>query len=160
MLLAIDPGTESSGLVFVDENKTITPHVTDNELIFDMINTDMVQQVAIEGFWPRNKKIGVTTFKAMNWASRFYQCAIDHGKKSAFIYTKKSNKDVGAKSVSVFLTGENNSKVGERKKAIKRMYPELAPFERFNCTGDHMWSALAVALTWMGSKRFLMEVRK
>lgn len=83
MILAIDPGNDSSGYVAytVKCNKIqileFDPKANNFELL-DRIGSDSsLETVVIERLKPRGQQIGESTFKSIEWASRLLQRAID-----------------------------------------------------------------------------------
>lgn len=158
MILAIDPGSEESGYVILDNNlKPLDKGKVKNEKLLDDIQMgrftslsfdESITHVAIEMIASYGMPVGAEVFETCVWIGRFMGDLEDRGLKPKYIYRKdeklnlcqsmKAN-DATIKQALVdrFAKGQKNYGKGTKK--------EPGFFYGFKAD---VWSAMAVAVTY------------
>ena len=150
LMLAIDPGTEKSGVIMFDRENKSEPiwhqSVMDNGDLIDYILTysNRIRHLAIEQIRSYGMAIGATTLDTVEWSGRFIQC---------FIYATHHDDNImriPRLEIKVHLCGVARAKDANIRQAlIDRLGPpgtKKNPGPTYGVT-SHMWSALAVAVT-------------
>lgn len=77
IILAIDPGTTESGMVYwdTDDGSISAAQIRDNDHILKCIYASRVGVVAIEWIQSYGMAVGKTTFETCLWAGRFVEAA-------------------------------------------------------------------------------------
>ena len=153
ILIAIDPGTESSGVVIYDGKKVIASYKDfENNDLVEQLRTDSwaCKHLAIEMVASYGMAVGKTTFETVYWIGRFVQAFGVHD--STRIYRK---------DVKMFLCNSMKAKDANVRQAILDRFepsgggktPQVGtkkePGPLFGVS-SHAWSALAIALTYFG----------
>jgi len=149
-ILAIDPGTEKSGVIMFDRENKVEPiwhqSVMDNGDLIEYILTygDRIRHLAIEQIRSYGMAIGATTLDTVEWSGRFIQC---------FIYATHYDDNIlriPRLEIKVHLCGTARAKDANIRQAlIDRLGPpgtKKNPGPTYGIS-SHMWSALAVAVT-------------
>lgn len=149
-ILAIDPGTEKSGVIMFDRESKDDPiwdqSIMDNDDLIDYILTygDQIEHLAIEQIRSYGMAIGATTLDTVEWSGRFIQC---------FIYATHYDDNImriPRLEIKVHLCGTARAKDANIRQAlIDRLGPpgtKKNPGPTYGIS-SHMWSALAVAVT-------------
>lgn len=149
-ILAIDPGTEKSGVIMFDRENKVEPiwhqSVMDNGDLIEYILTygDQIEHLAIEQIRSYGMAIGATTLDTVEWSGRFIQC---------FIYATHNDDNIlriPRLEIKVHLCGVARAKDANIRQAlIDRLGPpgtKKDPGPTYGIS-SHMWSALAVAVT-------------
>lgn len=167
IVVAIDPGTVLSGLVVLHGYNVVEKHVLPNDEVLDFIDTmeyvhtimDEVHTVSVAIEWVAcyGMAVGAEVFDTCRWVGRFEQMlSIANWSDPPTYITRKE--------VKMHLCGSMKAKDGNVRQAIIDMYPrtgggkipqigtkkEPGPLFGIN---SHIWSALAVALTYKGATK-------
>lgn len=151
-VLGIDAGSEKSGWVVFDTetfkvvHKGISPNKELTQLLGGGYDVAALEMIASYGM-----PVGKTTFDTCLWIGRFCQKIEDNGKKTNLLYKKID--------INPTICGSNKAKDSNIRQAILDMFPangggKTPQIGVKNNQGDlfgvssHMWSALAVALTY------------
>ncbi len=152
MLLAIDPGTEQSVYVLMDED--LKPlhfgKLTNDELLGMIMHGDFkfVANVAIEMIASYGMPVGATVFETCLWIGKFI-LAVDifYGIDANLIYRK---------DVKMNLCGTTKAKDGNIRQALIDRFGEVgvkkAPGWFYGFKAD-IWAAYAVGVTYHDMKR-------
>jgi len=159
-LLAIDPGTESSGFVIIDtDDMSVTSSdssISNNALLDWVIGYD-VDHMAVEMIASYGMSVGKTTFETCVWIGRFIQRWLSSNGETD--YTLVYRKDV-----KLTLCQSMRAKDANIRQELLDRYPATGggktpqvgtkkdPGPLFGVS-SHSWSALAVAHTWVDTKR-------
>jgi hypothetical protein len=150
-LIAIDPGSEQSAIVWIAHNGL--PKKFDkipNEGVLAQISTAFSQtgwnHLAIEMIASYGMPVGAEVFETCVWIGQFIQAW-------GGPYTK-----VYRREVKMFLCGNNTAKDGNIRQALIDRYGgkdaaigrKATPGPLYGISAD-VWSALAVAVTWQGT---------
>ena len=148
-ILAIDPGTEQSGVVMFDRENPDDPiwhkAVMDNDDLIKYILSygDRIEHLAIEQIRSYGMAIGASTLDTVEWSGRFIQC---------FIYATHYDDNImrlPRLEIKVHLCGTAKAKDANIRQAlIDRLgHPgtKKNPGPTYGIS-SHMWSALAVAV--------------
>ena len=158
-ILAIDPGTTHSGLVFLEDGRvTDSASAADNDAILATIAHLGAEHVAIEqirSFGP-DVWVGNETHETTHWAGRFHQRALDSGCNVLLIPRTE---------IKLHLTGSVRTKDPHVAGALRDLYggakackgTKAAPGPLYGVSG-HAWAALALAKT--AEARLLLEARR
>jgi hypothetical protein len=156
-VLAIDPGTtHSAWLIYRDGTVLDFGHVA-NEGVIEMLRREAYEDttVAIEMIASYGMSVGREVFETCVWIGRFAQVAIDANQGVEYVYRK---------DVKLHVCGTPRAKDANIRQAL---------LDRFERTGggktpqigtkakpgplygisSHVWSALAVAVTYSDTKR-------
>jgi hypothetical protein len=143
MLLAIDPGTTESAYVVMDDNlRIIKAEILPNDILLDCIGFTPIHAMAIEMIEGLGMPVGKETFETVWWIGRFCQAS-----RAPFhrIYRK---------DVKLHLCGNHRAKDANIRQAL---LDKLGPQGTKKNPGPtygiskHMWSALAVGVTYLES---------
>ena len=162
-ILAIDPGTEMSGVVTWDvlSGKIISAFLCDNVTLLQMLRTRIAAQTAllIEDIENYGMPMGQTTIQTIRWTGRFQEAWDSRPETTA--PGDMPMQYVTRRSVKLRLCGTSRAKDqnvnaalfnrfgGDRKAAIGT---KQVPGPLYGCTG-HTLSALAVAVSWLEEQR-------
>jgi hypothetical protein len=148
-LIAIDPGSERSAIVWIAHNGL--PKKFDkipNEEILAQISQTCSGWVhlAIEMIASYGMPVGAEVFDTCVWIGRFVQA---WGGPFTLVYRRE---------VKMFLCGNNTAKDGNIRQALIDRYggkdaaigKKASPGPLYRISAD-VWSALAVAVTWQGT---------
>lgn len=159
-ILAIDPGPERSAYVGLQNGVPQFAYIWENrEIIHAAIPTDYYTLV-IESVESYGMPVGKTTFETCYWIGRFWQKWVSHSIRSEV-------ELVSRKQVKLHLCGTARAKDSNVRQAlIDRFGPGKAkaiglkkspgPLYGFK---SHLWSALAVGVTYYDQVRDLREAR-
>ena len=155
--IAIDPGTEQSAVVWFEDGK---PDITkskidDNTAILDYVrmaaHSDVAAHLAIEMVASYGMAVGKETFETVRWIGRFEQAWKAVRPNSCTMVYRKD--------VKLHLCGQPRAKDANIRQAILDKYPrsgggttpqigtKKAPGPLYGMK-SHLWSALAVAITF------------
>lgn len=155
MIIAVDPGTETSGFVIYDEvNKIVGMAVAEMpnaEVLANLYQTTKVSEDAapivvcewIESF---GLAVGKEVFQTVRWIGRFEEAMLSKGRPFYTVTRKQVKinlchsmlaKDKNIRRVLLDMFGGDKA-VGTKK----------APGPLYSVS-SHSWSALAVAMTWL-----------
>jgi hypothetical protein len=147
MILAIDPGTESAGLVLLSKDcKIIDAQVLPNPQVLEYIlDTKGVDYLAIEQVKSYGMAVGETTFRTVEWSGRFIQ---------QWLHATKLLEDrvlrLPRLEIKLHLCQSPRANDGNIRQAlIDRLGApgsKREPGVTYNIK-THMWAALAVAIT-------------
>ena len=150
-LLAIDPGPVQSAWVILDTgSKTILGHgITANYALKAAMQEEQAGRLVIEGVQSYGMAVGRSVFETVFWIGRFVEA---WGRQFDLIYRSDVKaclchdsraKDTNIRAALIDMFG------GSRKEAIGI---KSAPGPLYGIKRD-MWSALAVALTWVDTRK-------
>jgi hypothetical protein len=153
-IFAIDPGTRESAYVEYDPTKTLSPilswgHVDNAKLLLELASP-LPRTGVIEVMQSYMLRVGESVFLTCEWIGRFdHQWRQVHASRSLGRLTKPE--------VSLHLCGRRNAtkpdlngalyqKFGGSRRAAVGVKKEPGPL--YGLVGDHIWDALALAVTW------------
>ena len=139
-VLAIDPGTESSGWVEYDGEILAHGNTGNSELLYSICNGPPAVHLAIEWMDHRaGQPVGATTFETCLWTGRIIQAfggpftLIQRHKVKHYLCNSTGVKDKHIRAALIHrFGGEQETKKGGRLHGI----------------ASHQWQALGVAVTW------------
>lgn len=137
MILAIDPGPESSGYCYYADGKVYgCGHIGNREML-DRVKTDCSDSIAIEMIASYGMAVGKDVFETCVWIGRFVEAA------------KVPVDLVYRKDIKLHLCGTMKAKDANIRQALIDLLGKPGtkknPGPTFGVTG-HGWSALAVAV--------------
>jgi hypothetical protein len=153
-IFAIDPGPERSAYVEYDPTNTLSPifgwgHVSNRELLLE-VGDEQPRDGVIEVMQSYMLRVGKSVFDTCEWIGRFdlrwYEV---HAERWLYRLTKPE--------VSLYLCGRRNAKKPDLNGALYQKFGgsrraavgiKKAPGPLYGLTGDHVWDALALAVTW------------
>jgi hypothetical protein len=143
-LLAIDPGTTSSGWVELnDRNEIIAHDITDNEELIDYVREFAVfdgHDLAIEMIASYGMPVGAEVFETCVWIGRMIQAYGGNGTITRVTRNQVKNH----------ICGSSKAKDGNVRQALIDLFgpkgTKNAPGPTFGFH-THMWAALGVAAT-------------
>lgn len=163
-LLAIDPGTDKSGWVVIDENKNVLHHgIWTNQELLNFFDTYVEYRLfdhdsmAIEMIASYGMPVGREVFETCVWIGRFIQ-AQEH------LPTPDDVKLIYRKDVKMHLCGTPRAKDPNVRQALIDLYPATGggkvpqigtksqPGPLYGMS-SHVWPALGVALTALKDKK-------
>lgn len=178
ILLAIDPGTASSGAVLVDTRykppkiERVYPEIDNNRLIKLIQGADsaedqfdgrwvLLHAVVIEHLTSMGMEIGASTMETIWWSGRLYEAT-----RNALLPVHT----VSRKDIKLHLCGTSRAKDKNIRQAIIDMYPatgagKVPQIGTKNHPGPlygmskHAWAALAVAIAWQYQQPPCEELR-
>lgn len=153
-VIAIDPGPTHSAVLFYDGIKTSRRQIIDNDrMIFTLTEDAMPEShLAIEMVESFGMAVGREVFETVFWIGRF--CEAYNGD-----FTR-----IGRKAVKMHLCQSMRAKDANIRRALLDRFPATGggktpqvgtksqPGPLFGIT-SHLWSALAVAVTWWDTRR-------
>jgi hypothetical protein len=146
-LLSIDPGTDKSGWVILEDGRVSSSDVSPNAGVLELVSR-WKEGLAIEMIAGMGMAVGQTTFDTCVWIGRFQQ-AYFQPDAVQFVYRR---------DVKLHLCGNSNAKDPNIRQALLDMFPRTGggktpqigtkamPGPLFGVS-SHAWSALAVAIT-------------
>jgi hypothetical protein len=142
ILLAIDPGPEYSGAVWIEEERRVAYAYpkADNLLILDEIRLGLLE-IVCERIVGQGKRVGNETFRTAEWYGRFEQRAADVGTPFHPV-TRKKVHDWAAKNCPRPLPATADARV---RKAMIHMYPAGA----LKGVTGHAMAALACGVYYL-----------
>jgi len=163
MILAIDPGTEKSGYVILNGMEILSSGIVDNENMLDIL--DVYKEVknvelVVEMVASYGMAVGKTVFETCVWIGRFIERFSGPYNK---IFRRQTSTN-GVSGVCMTLCHNNRAKDKNIRAAIIDLYEPTGggkikqigtkkqPGPLYGISG-HMWSALAVGLTYFLSKK-------
>jgi hypothetical protein len=149
MIIAIDPGTQQSAWVMMDEHGICSSGIEDNEYLLDRVgcyaqinqDSDYLLIEKIESF---GMPVGADVFETVYWTGRFAEAG------------KHWNIErIPRKDVKMALCGSMRAKDANIRQAIIDRYggkdnaigKKKTPGPLYGVK-SHIWSALALAITW------------
>lgn len=147
LALCLDPGTTHTGMCFFDSETGLVQgsgRKLDNNVLFNMINTDSDADVLVmEDIVPQGL-IGRTTIETIKWLGRFETAAL-FGPELETIYITRP-------AVKKHLTGKVNKITDKhiRQAVIDKIYPTYTRKDQgllLGVTAD-AWSAVAIGIVW------------
>ena len=172
-ILAIDPGSEHSGVAYYDaaDHKVLWTDDMTNDTLLALVRlweegkfAENDSVMAIEKMENQGQYVGATTFDTCEWMGRFREAWEDTGMKSSY---KISRRDV--KTVMCGGSTFTNPDTGAQKtvqdtqvsQAVRSRFPATGGGKRpevgtqkakgplYGVKGSHQYSAIAIALTWV-----------
>ena len=157
-ILAIDPGTKSSGVVLTElgTGPSICPpiihhdHMDNHDLIdnlrlpmFPVNDQDYIlKYVAIENMVSYNMRVGRETFETCMWIGRFIEAVLVSKPLTTILLIPRP-------SIKMLLCGSMRSKDADIRRSISELYggkgTKASPGPLFGIA-QHKWSALAIAM--------------
>jgi hypothetical protein len=146
-LLSIDPGTDKSGWVILEDGRVSNSDVSPNAGVLELVSR-WKEGLAIEMIAGMGMAVGQTTFDTCVWIGRFQQ-AYFQPDAVQFVYRR---------DVKLHLCGNSSAKDPNIRQALLDMFPRTgggktpqigiksAPGPLYGIS-SHAWSALAVAVT-------------
>jgi hypothetical protein len=146
-LLSIDPGTDKSGWVILEDGRVSSSDVSPNTGVLELVSR-WKEGLAIEMIAGMGMAVGQTTFDTCVWIGRFQQ-AYFQPDAVQFVYRR---------DVKLHLCGNSNAKDPNIRQALLDMFPRTGggktpqvgtktmPGPLYGVS-SHAWSALAVAVT-------------
>lgn len=153
-ILAIDPGTDKSGWVRLDDGRIEMFGVDDNDFVLDIVSNTTSADIAIEMIASFGMAVGREVFETCVWIGRFVQAA-KNPEAVQLIYRR---------DVKLHLCGSSKAKDPNIRQALLDMFPRTGggatpqvgtkkqPGPLFGVS-SHAWSALAVAVTAAAAER-------
>lgn len=145
---AIDAGTTHSGHIVWDGGEIVGCGITSNELLLAELAVDHGGHIVCEWFQSYGMAVGKEVFETCAWIGRFEQAVgIDHARR------------LTRGEVKLHLCGNARAKDANVRQALLDKYPRTGggktpqigtkkqPGPLYGIS-SHMWSALAVAVTW------------
>jgi hypothetical protein len=146
MLLAIDPGTEQSAWVLMDDYGLCSSGIEDNPALVARIYFEKREHMTliIEKIESFGMPVGAEVFETIYWTGRMAEAA------QPWVATRIPRKDV-----KIALCGSMKAKDANIRQAIidryggkdKAIGKKKTPGPLYGVK-SHIWSALALALTW------------
>lgn len=140
LILAIDPGTEQSGVVWLRGDTVEDSGVYDNDDVIDICRAPAPDFVAIEMIASYGMAVGKEVFETCRWIGRFQQSCID----------PDAVRFVFRKDVKLHLCSNGHAKDPNIRQAlIDLLGPQgtkKAPGPTYGVK-SHAWAALGVAVT-------------
>ena len=152
MLLAIDPGPTESAFVFLCDDRSISlSGIYSNDEVLWMVDDAKAANdpLAIESVECYGMPVGAEVFQTCYWIGRF----IERRGGSEFVTL------VPRREVKLHLCGNVRAKDPNIRQAILDLYGGSAAVGKKKSPGplygitSHLWSALAVGLTFRGVQR-------
>jgi hypothetical protein len=146
-LLSIDPGTDKSGWVILEDGRVSSSDVSPNAGVLELVSR-WKEGIAIEMIAGMGMAVGQTTFDTCVWIGRFQQ-AYFQPDAVQFVYRR---------DVKLHLCGNSRAKDPNIRQALLDMFPRTGggktpqvgtkamPGPLYGVS-SHAWSALAVAVT-------------
>jgi hypothetical protein len=146
-LLSIDPGTDKSGWVILEDGRVSSSDVSPNAGVLELVSR-WNEGLAIEMIAGMGMAVGQTTFDTCVWIGRFQQ-AYFRPDAVQFVYRR---------DVKLHLCGNSRAKDPNIRQALLDMFPRTGggktpqvgtkamPGPLYGVS-SHAWSALAVAVT-------------
>lgn len=153
-IVAIDPGTRSSGLVHFEDGKVLEAHSEfENKALLDALSGSRWGGDAVyvfEQIENYGANVGKDVFETVFWTGRFYQVAFEYA--AVFRMPRKA--------VKLHLCGSPRAKDSDIRAAILDRFGgaemakgrKAAPGPLFGVT-SHSFAALALALTFWDERR-------
>ena len=152
-ILGIDPGDRKSGYVVYDEEKHQVDvcGIEDNYSMLKLVEFHNFDEMAIEDIAHYGMPVGQTVFDTAKWAGRFAQKCYDiSGAEPIFVKRQ---------TVKSMICGSIKAKDANIRQALIDMFPKtgggknpvvgvnVKPGPLFGVK-SHIWSALAIAITY------------
>lgn len=148
-LVAIDPGSEQSAILWLDDGRPAGFRIEDNNSALSRIRNEHGwgrSHLAIEMIASYGMPVGKEVFDTCVWIGRFIEA---WGGPYTLVYRRE---------VKMYLCGNNTAKDGNIRQALIDKYggqeaaigKKKTPGPLYGISKD-VWSALAVAVTWQGT---------
>ena len=156
-VFAMDPGSTVSTAVITQGMRIVTRYRdVDNEAWLDLIPAVISylranpphSPIVIEDIEMMGMSVGMSVFHTVRWTGRFQQVALDCDAEVQFLKRTEvklnlcHSRRANGKNVEQAIV----DRYGDSRKAVKGTKAAPGPLYGF---ADHLWSALAVALTWL-----------
>lgn len=154
-IFAIDPGPEKSAYVEYDPTKTVMPilgwgHAPNSELLRELC-APVPRTGVIEVMQSYMLRVGASVFLTCEWIGRFdrqwYQ-----------VHAERPLERLTKPEVSLHLCNRRNATKADLRGALYEKFGDGSrrsvvgvkkePGPLYGLTGDHVWDALALAVTW------------
>ena len=147
-MLAIDPGTTESGVVYYDDGKVTYAGIMPNAEVVDHLEANWKQPVAIELVQPMGMPLGMTTVWSVVWTGRFVHAA----------GTEAQTRWIHRTTIKAHLCGSTRAKDANVRQSLIDRFPatgggktpqigtKAQPGPLYGLK-SHLWAALAVAVT-------------
>lgn len=154
-IFAIDPGSEKSAYVDYDPTSKLSPIIgwghVDNLTLSRMLGTSVVQRTGvIEVMQSYMLRVGEDVFKTCEWIGEFNnewrECHSSHPLERLTKPEVSLHLCDRRNANKADLRGALYQKFGGSRRAAMGIKKEPGPL--YGLTGDHVWDALAVAVTW------------
>ena len=139
-ILAIDPGTTHSAIVYFESGKIREHGFFPNELVSPLVRTYSGSLIACEMIASYGMPVGREMFETCVWIGRFLQNAIDAGCGFELVFRK---------DIKIHLCGSMRAKDANiRQSLIDKLGPQGTKKAHGPTYGvsKHAWAALAVAV--------------
>lgn len=147
VVLAIDPGSKESAFVTWDGKQVVDKRLMPNDkllYLMEVVNADFAESLVIEMIASMGLKAGNEVFETAYWVGRFCE-----------VWRPRPFSRIKRQEVKMYLTGSMRSNDADIRHAIisrfggkeKAVGNVKKPGPLYG-VATHMWSALAVALTW------------
>lgn len=153
ILLAIDPGSTDSALVWFDTDtqRVADKHKGDNHGCLDLIGQSQVDHLVVELAESFGAKVWAQVFTTTVWVGRF----IERWVLTRENYATDTHSTMGRREVKLHLTGSTRAKDSQIRNCLlerwggrdKAVGTKLQPGPLCGLKAD-MWQALAVAVTY------------
>jgi hypothetical protein len=151
-VIAIDPGTNVTGFVVMEEKEIATFGVVDNDEMLKLLSKDFrfCDSMAYEMIASYGMPVGAEVFSTCVWIGRFIQ-----------VFGHEKSHPVFRKDVKMHLCGTTKAKDGNIRQAIIDMYEGIGggkikqigtkkqPGPLYGVT-THIWPAIGVGMTFQG----------
>lgn len=146
-ILAIDPGTEKSGWVILEDDRVSNSDISPNAGVLELVS-QWKDDLAIEMIAGMGMAVGQTTFDTCVWIGRFQQA----------YFRPDAARFVRRHEVKMHLCGSSRAKDANIRQALIDRFPASGggktpqigtkgmPGPLYGVS-SHAWSALAVAIT-------------
>ncbi len=158
-MLAIDPGTEQSGVVYYNDGSVNFAAIMPNAEVVDHLDSNWKQPVAIELVQPMGMPLGMTTVWSVVWTGRFVEAA----------GTVTDVRWIHRTTIKADLCASTRAKDANVRQALIDLFPATGggkvpqigtkkqPGPLYGIK-SHLWAALAVGVVaernWNNLKRF------
>jgi len=158
-MIAIDPGTEQSGVVYYDNENVTFAQIMPNAEVCDHLHSNSLEPVAIELIQPMGMPLGMSTVWSVLWTGRFVEAA----------GTETDVRWIQRTTIKADLCGSTRAKDANVRQALIDLFPATGggkipqigtkkqPGPLYGIK-SHLWAALAVGVVaernWESLKRF------
>lgn len=158
-MIAVDPGTKQSGVVYYDNGKVTYADIIPNAEVVEILDSNWREPVAIELIQPMGMPLGMSTVWTTVWTGRFVEAAgteadvrwIHRTTIKADLCASTRAKDANVRQALIDLF----SPTGGGK--VPQIGTKKQPGPLYGIK-SHLWAALAVAVVaernWESLKNF------
>lgn len=151
MILALDPGPEQTGAVWLDGGRVVAADVAPNAQLVELVRRDDSALLAIEMIASYGMPVGREVFETCVWIGRFQQAW----------HSPAAVRLVYRRDVKLHLCGDPRAKDANIRQALLDLFPRTGggatpqigtkgkPGPLYGVS-SHAWAALGVAVTVAG----------